>query len=365
MHKKSLIHLASRQTITTILDYQTMLDKIETIEQLENVMSFPTTEVVNAMSELEGDLLILGAGGKMGPTLAKLAKRAIDNSNQKKKVIGVSRFSTRGINEELKKVGIETIICDLLDDDQLFKLPDTPNVIFMASRKFGSSDNESLTWAMNTYLPGRVAQKYKNSKIIVFSTGNVYPFTMIANGGSQELGPVDPIGEYAQSCLGRERIFEHFSNQFDIPITIVRLNYAIDLRYGILLDVAQKVANQHPIDLTMGNVNVIWQGDANAIVLRTFSLCQSPPVILNLSGPETVSIRHLANRFGEIFNVLPIFESEESETSLLTNTSRCQKIFGYPQVNLDQMVEWVAHWVKINGMTLNKPTKFEIRDGRF
>ena len=347
------------------LDVQTMLDKIETVEQLENVMSYPTKEVVNAMLELEGDLLILGVGGKMGPTLAKLAKRAIDNANLDKKVIGVSRFSVHGIDEELRKSGIDTITCDLLDDDQLFRLPDTPNVIFMAGRKFGSTDNKSLTWAMNTYLPGRVAQKYRNSKIIVFSTGNVYPLTMITAGGSREFEPVGPIGEYAQSCLGRERIFEHFSNQFNTPVTIIRLNYAIDLRYGILLDVAQKVASQHAIDLTMGNVNVIWQGDANAIVLRAFTLCQSPPVILNLSGPETVSVRHLANRFGEIFDTLPIFESEESETSLLTNTSKCHKIFGYPQVPLDQMIEWVAYWVQINGITLNKPTKFEIRNGQF
>ena len=347
------------------LDVHAMLDKIETAEQLNDVMSHPTNEVTSAMLELEGDLLVLGVGGKMGPTLAKLAKRAIDNSKMDIKVIGVSRFSVHGIDEELRKSGIETVTCDLLDDDQLFKLPDTPNVIFMAGRKFGSTDNKSLTWAMNTYLPGRVAQKYRNSKIIVFSTGNVYPLTMITAGGSREFEPVGPIGEYAQSCLGRERIFEHFSNQFNTPVTIIRLNYAIDLRYGILLDIAQKVASQHPIDLTMGNVNVIWQGDANAIVLRAFTLCQSPPTILNLSGPETVSVRHLANRFGEIFDTSPIFESEESETSLLTNTSRCHKIFGYPKVPLDQMIEWVAHWVQINGITLNKPTKFEIRNGQF
>jgi len=347
------------------LDVQTMLDKIETIEQLEDIMSYPTKDVVNAMSELEGDLLILGVGGKMGPTLAKLAKRAIDNSNINSKVIGVSRFSVHGINKELRKSGIETITCDLLDDDQLFKLPDTPNVVFMAGRKFGSTDNKSLTWAMNTYLPGRVAQKYRNSRIIVFSTGNVYPLTMIAVGGSREIGSVDPVGEYAQSCLGRERMFEYFSNRFNTPVTIIRLNYAIDLRYGILLDVAQKVVSKQPINLTMGNVNVIWQGDANAIVLRAFTLCQSPPAILNLSGPENVSVRYLANRFGEIFGIHPIFESDEAKMSLLTNASRCHKIFGYPQVSLDQMIEWIAHWIRINGTILNKPTKFEVRDGQF
>jgi nucleoside-diphosphate-sugar epimerase len=335
------------------------------VEQLEEVMSRPTPEVVQAMAEMEGDLLILGVGGKMGPTLAKLAKRATDETGSGKKVIGVSRFSSPELGADLNRSGIETIPCDLLNETELAQLPHIPNVIFMAGRKFGSTGDESLTWAMNTYLPGRVAQKYRESRIVVFSTGNVYPLTPIAHGGATETAPVNPIGEYAQSCLGRERMFEHFSKQFGTPVAILRLNYAIDLRYGILLDIAEKVYHGAPVNLTMGDVNVIWQGDANAVFLRAFSLCQSPPTILNLAGPETVSIRWLAAQFGALFEKEPIFEGEETETALLSNASRCHQLFGYPRISLGQMVSWVAHWVRISGAILNKPTHFEVRDGRF
>lgn len=338
---------------------------IETVEQLSEVMSRPTPEVVQAMAEMEGDLLILGVGGKMGPTLAKLAKRAIDEEGSGKKVIGVSRFSSSGLGADLNRSGIETIPCDLLNEAGLERLPHIPNVIFMAGRKFGSTGDESLTWAMNTYLPGRVAQKYRESRIVVFSTGNVYPLTPIAHGGATETDPVNPIGEYAQSCLGRERMFAYFSERLGTPVAILRLNYAIDLRYGILLDIAEKVYRSAPVNLTMGNVNVIWQGDANATFLRAFPLCQSPPMILNLAGPETVSIRWLAAQFGALFEKEPIFEGEETETALLSNASRCHQLFGYPRISLRQMVDWVAHWVQISGATLNKPTHFEVRDGQF
>ena len=328
-------------------------------------MSRPTPEVVEAMGEIAGDLLILGVGGKMGPTLAKLAKRAIDESGSSKRVIGVSRFSTPDLQADLNQAGIETIPCDLLNETELQGLPEVPNVIFMAGRKFGSTGNEPLTWAMNTYLPGRVAEKYRNSRIVVFSTGNVYPLTPISHGGATETNPVAPIGEYAQSCLGRERVFEHASNQFGTPLAILRLNYAIDLRYGILLDIAEKVYGEKPVDLTMGAANVIWQGDANAVVLRTLLHCQSPPMLLNLTGPEIVSIRWLATRFGEIFGKAPFFEGVEADTALLSNAARCHQLFGYPRISLEQMVQWVAHWVEIGEMTLGKPTKFEVRDGKF
>ena len=328
-------------------------------------MSRPTPEVVEAMGEIAGDLLILGVGGKMGPTLAKLAKRAIDESGSSKRVIGVSRFSTPDLQADLNQAGIETIPCDLLNETELQGLPEVPNVIFMAGRKFGSTGNEPLTWAMNTYLPGRVAEKYRNSRIVVFSTGNVYPLTPISHGGATETNPVAPIGEYAQSCLGRERVFEHASNQFGTPLAILRLNYAIDLRYGILLDIAEKVYHEKPVDVTMGAVNVIWQGDANAVVLRTLLHCQSPPMLLNLTGPEIVSIRWLATRFGEIFGKSLVFEGIEADTALLNNAARCHQLFGYPRISLEQMVQWVAHWVEIGEMTLGKPTKFEVRDGKF
>ena len=338
---------------------------IKDSEQLEEVMSTPTPEVVEAMGGVEGDLLILGVGGKMGPTLARLAKRAIDKSGAGKRVISVSRFSSPGLQADLNRMGIETISCDLLNETELQGLPDVPNVIFMAGRKFGSTGNEPLTWAMNTYLPGRVAEKYRNSRIVVFSTGNVYPLTPISHGGATETHPVGPIGEYAQSCLGRERVFEHASNQFDTPLAILRLNYAIDLRYGILLDIAAKVYYEKPVDLTMGSTNVIWQGDANAVVLRALLHCQSPAMLLNLTGPEIVSIRWIATRFGEVFGKAPIFEGREADTALLSNAARCHQLFGYPRISLEQMVQWVAHWAEIGGMTLGKPTKFEVRDGKF
>lgn len=321
--------------------------------------------MIAALAALEGDVLILGVGGKMGPTLAKQAKRAIDCAGIAKSVIGVSRFSTRGVQENLQAAGIETIAADLLSEKSLQDLPDTQNVILMAGRKFGSTGNESLTWAMNGYMPGRVAEKFRNSRLAVFSTGNVYPLTPISHGGATENSRVAPIGEYAQSCLSRERICTYFSSEFGTPMAILRLNYAIDLRYGILLDIAEKVYAEEPISLEMGNVNVIWQGDANAVALRAFAHCQSPPLILNVTGPETVSVRYLASCFGIRFNKSPRFEGEEAETALLSNASRCHQLFGYPRVSLGEMIEWIAEWVRIGGTTLHKPTHFEVRDGKF
>lgn len=338
---------------------------IKTESQLELYLSEPTTGVISAIASLEGDILILGVGGKMGPSLAKLAKRSIDCADIAKKVIGVSRFSTPGIQESLHEVGIETIVADLLSEKSLQSLPDVQNVIFMAGRKFGSIGNENLTWALNTYMPGRVAEKFRDSRLVVFSTGNVYPLTPISHGGATESTVVAPIGEYAQSCLGRERICCYFSEQYGTPMAILRLNYAIELRYGILLDIAEKVYTGEPISLEMGNVNVIWQRDANAIALRSFAHCQSPPLTLNVTGPETVSVRYLAMRFAEIFNKLVHFAGEEAETALLSNASLCHQLFGYPCVSLGQMIEWVAEWVRIGGTTLQKPTHFEVRDGKF
>ena len=317
------------------------------------------------MAALEGDILILGVSGKMGPTLAKQAKRAIDLAGITKKVIGVSRFSTPGVREGLHEAGIETIAADLLSEDCLQNLPDIQNVILMAGRKFGSTDNESLTWAMNSYMPGRVADKYRNSQLVIFSTGNVYPLTPVSHGGATECLPPAPIGEYAQSCLSRERICAYFSSQFGTPMAILRLNYAIDLRYGIVLDIAEKVYLEESISLEMGNVNIIWQADANAVALRVFAHCQSPPLTLNVTGPETISVRYLALRFGALFNKPPRFEGEEAETALLSNASQCHRLFGYPRVSLEQMIEWIAEWVRIGGTTLRKPTHFEARDGKF
>ena len=338
---------------------------IKTELQLESYLSEPTDAVVAAIRALDGDILVLGVGGKMGPTLAKQAKRAIDLAGTSKRVMGVSRFSTPGIQEDLQAAGIETIGGDLLSEDCLRNLPNIKNIIFMAGRKFGSTGDASLTWALNSYMPGRVAARFKDSRMVVFSTGNVYPLTPVVRGGSTEDSPVDPIGEYAQSCLSRERICTYFSSQFGTPMSILRLNYAIDLRYGILLDIAEKVYAEQPIPLAMGSVNVIWQRDANAVVLQAFAHCQSPPLILNVTGPETVSVRYLASRFGVLLNKRPQFQGEEAETALLSNAFECHRRFGYPQVTLEQMIAWVAEWVRIGGNTLQKPTHFERRDGKF
>lgn len=338
---------------------------IKTESQLELFLSEPTTDVISAIASLEGDILILGVGGKMGPSLAKLAKRAIDCAGVTKKVIGVSRFSIPGVQESLQEAGIETIVADLISDDSLQNLPTIPNVILMAGRKFGSTENEGLTWVLNTYMPGRIVEKFRDSRLVIFSTGNVYPLTPISHGGSSEISTVAPIGEYAQSCLGRERVCSYFSSQYGTPMVILRLNYAIELRYGILLDIVEKVNNGKPISLEMGNVNVIWQRDANAIALRSFAHCQNPPLILNVTGPETVSIRYLAKRFSKILNKPVQFEGKEAETALLSNASKCHRLFGYPSIPLDQMIEWIAEWVRIGGPTLQKPTHFEVRDGQF
>ena len=334
---------------------------ISSEQQLEDILSQPSEADIKAMASLEGDLLILGVAGKMGPSLARRARRAC----AKKRIIGVARFSTPGIERYLQDAGIETISLDLLEPGALARLPDVENVIFMAARKFGSTGNESLTWAMNAWLPGLVAERFRFSKIVAFSTGNVYPLTPVAEGGASESTPPEPVGEYGQSALGRERMFEYFSNRYGTQVALLRLNYAIDLRYGVLLDVGQKVFERRPVDLRMGHANVIWQGDANSICLRSFAHCQSPPFVLNVTGAETVSIRSVARRFGERFGIQPLFEGSESATALLSDASRCHELFGSPSISLDQMIDWIADWIGMGGVTLNKPTHFEVRDGRF
>lgn len=338
---------------------------ISTESQLEEILSRPRDGDKTAMAEMDGDLLILGIGGKMGPSLARLAVRAAQEAGVRRRVIGVARFSEAGIQKELAEAGVETIAADLLDAKKLTGLPDAKNVIFMAGRKFGSTGAESLTWAMNVLLPAMVAERYRDSRIVAFSSGNIYPFVPVVSGGATEQTPVGPVGEYALTVLGRERIFEYFSGLYGTPVTLLRLNYAIDLRYGVLLDIGQKVYDRQPVDVRMGAANVIWQGDANSVCLRSFALTNSPPAVLNLTGPETVSVRWIAKRFGEHFGVEPALEGIESENALLNNATRCHRIFGYPSVSVEQMIEWTAEWIRIGGTTLNKPTHFEARDGKF
>jgi nucleoside-diphosphate-sugar epimerase len=327
--------------------------------ELDERLSRPAPELTRDLAALEGDLVILGAGGKMGPSLAMLARRGFDaaDGGRQRRVIAVSRFTSRRVRE--------TIAADLLDPAAVEALPPAPNVIFMAGRKFGSTGDEALTWAMNAYVPALVAQRYRGARIAVFSSGNVYPLVPVVSGGATEATPPEPVGEYAQSVLARERVFEHFARTQGTRVVLLRLNYAIDLRYGVLLDVAQRVAAGEPVDVTMGHVNVIWQGDANAIALRALRLAASPPVVLNVAGPETVSIRWLAGRFAELLGTEARISGTEAPTALLSNAARCHRLFGYPSVPLEQMIEWVADWVRQGAPTLGKPTHFEERSGRF
>ena len=325
---------------------------LDTEADLDEFLSRPSDADRDALAALDGDIVILGAGGKMGPSLVRLARRAAPA----KRIHAVARSPVPGI---------ETIAADLLDRRQLAALPDAPNVIFMAGRKFGSTGNEPLTWATNALLPAMVAERYSRSRIVAFSTGNVYPFVSVASGGATEETPIAPVGEYAQSTLARERLFEYFSATHGTPVTILRLNYAIDLRYGVLLDIAQKVFERRPIDLTMGHINVIWQGDANSACLRSLPLCQSPPRILNLTGAETLAVRSIAKQFGDRFAIEPLFEGVESDTALLSNASRLHSLLGPPTVDVGEMIDLIAHWMQAGRPVWNKPTHFETRSGRF
>ncbi|MDB5084986.1 MAG: epimerase [Bacilli bacterium] len=338
---------------------------MKTLSELEAKLAEPSHTLINDIAELDGDILLLGVGGKMGPSMARLAVNAIKQADVNKKVIGVSRFSSGGLKEELAACGVETISADLLNERELQALPCVKNVIYMVGFKFGTTGNEHLAWAMNSYLPGRVAEKFRDSRIVAFSTGNVYPLTPLSMGGATEKTPTCANGEYAQSCLGRERIFEYFSNQYKTPLTIFRLNYAIDLRYGVLVEIAKSVKNRQPIDLSMGNANCIWQGDANEWAIRSLKLCSSPATVLNISGPETISLRGVANAFGEKFGVEPVLLKEESTTALLSNSSKAHQLFGYPKVTLGQMIDWIAEWQIEGGETWNKPTHFQEREGKF
>lgn len=338
---------------------------IESEEELEDTLTRPTPALIQSMAKLEGDIIILGVAGKMGPTLARLARRAIDQTSGKWRVIGVARFTEPGLRKRLEEQGIETIAGDLLEPDVLAGLPDAPYVIYLAGRKFGSTGQEELTWAMNTYLPARVADRFRQSSIVALSTGNVYPLTPVGEPGPDEAHSVGPIGEYAQSCLGRERMFQYFSARNKTPVALIRLNYAVDLRYGVLVDVARKVRDGEPVSLAMGYANVIWQGDANTTILRCLGHCSCPPFVLNLTGLETVSIREVAERFGRFLGRKPLLEGREEPTALLSNAGRYRELMGPPQVSTGQLIQWVAQWVGRGGRLLNRPTHFEARDGRF
>lgn len=325
----------------------------------------PSDALISEMARVEGDIMILGAGGKMGPSLTVLARQAADAAGVKKNIIAVARFSEAGLQADLEAQGIRTIALDLLNDEQLQQLPDVKNILYLAGTKFGTTGKESFTWAMNSYLPGRIAEKFKRSRIVVFSTGNVYPLKPVDSGGAIENDVPEPIGEYAQSCLGRERVFQYFSSLNNTPTLIYRLNYAIDVTYGVLLDIAKAVREGKPIDLRMGYVNVIWQGEANEFALRCLAHCSVPPKILNITGPNTASVRQIAIAFGKLFGKEPVFENHEEKTALLSNASESYRLFGPQKVGIDQMIAVISKWVQSGGKILGKPTHFQEREGKF
>jgi nucleoside-diphosphate-sugar epimerase len=334
-------------------------------DELEERLSRPTEADVAHAAAYEGDVLVLGAGGKMGPSLVRLARRAVIAAGRDTRVTAVARFSEKDLRGRLDREGIETIASDLLEPGALARLPDAPNVIFMAARKFGTSGNEYLTWAMNTYLPGLVAERFRNSRIVAFSTGNVYGLAPVASGGATEESVVSPAGEYAQSVFGRERMFEYGSHRWGTRVTLLRLNYAVELRYGVLVDIGRAVFEKRPVDLRMGYVNVIWQRDANSAALRSLSVCRHPPMVLNLTGPETLSTRLIAEEFGRRFGIAPLFSGEEGPEALLNNASKALVLFGHPTVTPDELMDWAAAWILRGNAHLNKPTHFEVQDGKF
>lgn len=340
-------------------------DKVTREEQLEELLSRPGDEVTRMFSRVDGDLMFLGINGKIGPSLAHMAKRACDKAGVKKRIIGVSGFRSEEQRKTIEDFGIETIQGDLLDTDFIKSLPNSKNVFFLAGMKFGSENNLSLTWAVNSLMPALIADHFKYSRIVAFSTGCVYPLVSVGSGGASETDMPLPVGEYAQSCLGRERMFEYSSNKNKTPVSLIRLNYSVELRYGVLVDIAFKVKNKQPIDLTMGYFNVIWQGDANDFVLRSLEFAASPAKLLNITGTEILSVREVTNEFGQLFGVNVQFEGKEANTALLSNSNLAFSLYGQPKTPINRIIEWIADWMKTGGRLLDKPTHFEVRDGKY
>lgn len=342
-----------------------MATGMTTMDDLWAELTRPTDRLVDDVARLDGDIVILGVGGKVGPTVATLAANAVEQAGVDTKVYGVARFSDPALADELRHAGVVPIAADLTDDDALRTLPDAGNVIYMAGHKFGTTGNEHYTWMMNSYLPGRVAQRYPHSRTVAFSTLLVYPMAPVSGGGSREEDPVGPLGEYAASCVGRERVFEHFAQKLGTPLTLFRLGYAIETRYGVLAEIATAVKNGEAIDLSMGHASVIWQSDAAEYAIRSLHLADVPPARVNITGPEIVPVRWLAHRFAERLGREPVFEGNEQPTAYVMDGSLAHRAFGYPRVPLLEMIDWVSGWVAADGASIGKPTKFQERRGEF
>ena len=344
-----------------ILTFETLPDRIEDEVALEELLSRPSAALIDDLSGLDGDIMFLGVGGKVGPTMARLAKRAAPG----KRIFGVARFSDPDVKRRLEEWGIETIVCDLLDREQVQALPEAANVIYMAGKKFGTDSDPSFAWAMNTFVPALVAEKFQNARVVAFSTLCVYPFAKVAEGGWAESVEPKPVGDYANSCVGRERTFAYFSLKYETPGRLMRLNYAIDVRYGVLHDIASWVKSAEAIPIATSHANVIWQGDAASQILRGLLHTTTPTSPLNIGGPDLTSVRMLAGLFGARFGVSPIYEGEEAETAWVNQTLEAQRLFGYPIVPLAKMIHWVADWIERGMPSHGKPTRYEVRDGGF
>jgi hypothetical protein len=336
-----------------------------TLDELEERLSRPTSGVCDALARAPGDVVVLGAAGKMGPSLTRMVARAATELGDGRRVVAVSRFSSPAVRAQLDGWGIETVAADLADRRALAALPDAPNVIYMAGQKFGTSAAPTAMWGMNAAVPMFVAERYAGSRIVAFSTGNVYPRTPTAGLGAAEDQPLTPVGEYANSCVARERVLDFLCSRNDTPLALVRLSYAVDLRYGVLVDIAGRVRRDEPVDVRTGFVNVIWQGDANAQAIRCLPRAASPPFVVNVTGPETLSVRELATQFGWLFRRRARLVGETAPDALLSDTSRAQRLFGAPNVSSEQLVDWVARWMAGGGPLLGKATGFEVRDGRY
>ena len=344
-----------------LLTFESLPDRVADEDSLEELLSRPTAGLVDDLARLDGDVMVLGVAGKVGPTLARMIRRAAPD----KRVVGVARFSDPALRERLESWGIETIRCDLLEQDEVKALPELPNVVYMAGKKFGTEADKPFSWVMNTYVPALVAERFCRSRIVAFSTLCVYPFASVMRGGCDETEPLGPPGDYANSCVGRERAFQYFSARHGTPGRLARLNYAIDLRYGVLFDIASWVRNETPIDLSTGQANVIWQGDAAAQIVRCLLHCEVPSAPINIGAPKADSVRHVAEAFGRRFDRTPVFEGVEQPDCWVNRTDLAQRLFGHPVVPTCRMIDWVADWIERGMPDYAKPTRYEVRSGQF